>query len=119
MKQASLYSPEHGALIELLRDLRLEAGLSQEQAAKALDRPQTYVSSLEVGQRGLSMIQVRALAALYKVPFAAFVALFEERLKARPYRPPRKVRADAVPKPKKEPQDKVTPTEKKAGKRHR
>jgi transcriptional regulator with XRE-family HTH domain len=98
MKRASLYSPDHEVLITLLRDLRLEAGLSQEDAAEAIQRPQSYISAIEVGQRGLDVLQVRELSTLYGVAFQRFATLFEKRLDKASYRPPRRKRADAVKK---------------------
>ena len=95
MKRSSLYSPEHRVLVMLLRDLRLEAGLSQLQVAEAIERPQPHVSAIEIGRRGLDLLQVRELAELYGVDLVRFSALFEERLQATPYRPPRRVRKDA------------------------
>lgn len=100
MKGASLHSAEHKVLIELLKDLRLESGLSQTAAAEAIKRPQTYVSAVEIGERGLDLLQVRELAEAYGVPFMTFMTLLERRLKRRTYRPPRLVRNDAAPKPK-------------------
>lgn len=97
MKRASLYSPEHAALVELLRDLRLENGLSQTEAANALDRPQTYVSAVEVGQRGVDLLQVRELCAVYGTTLPKFAVELERRIQGRPYRPPRRPRIDASP----------------------
>lgn len=93
MKRTSIHSHEHAILVALLKDLRLEAGLSQAQVAAHLKRPQTYVSAVEVGDRGLDLLQVRELAALYGVSFPVFAQAFEERVKAPPYRPPRRRRA--------------------------
>lgn len=98
MKRASLYSDEHAALVQLLRDLRMEAGLSQERVAKLLRRPQTYVSAVEVGQRGLDLLQVRELAAVYGVSFPDFARTFDDRLRRGAPRAPRIVRKDAAKK---------------------
>lgn len=94
MKRASIHTPEHSELVLLLKDLRLKAGLSQAEVAEALERPQTYVSAIEVGQRGVDLVQVRELCRLYGVDFIAFAKLFEERLKSRESerRPPRRRR---------------------------
>lgn len=94
MKRASIYAPEHKELVTLLHDLRLEAGLSQAEVAVALDRPQTYVSAVEVGRRGVDLIQVREFCTLYGVAFPKFAVLFEERLAAQESkrRPPRRRR---------------------------
>lgn len=95
MKRTSLHTPEYAAVVALLRDLRLEAGLSQAEAAEKVDRPQTWLSALEVGGRGLDLVHVRELAAVYGVDFPTFASRLEERLKEQPYRPPRRRRVDA------------------------
>ncbi len=95
MKRTSLHTPEYTAVVALLRDLRLESGLSQADAAAKVNRPQTWLSALEVGGRGLDLVQVRELAAVYGLDFPAFARRLEERLKDQPYRPPRRRRADA------------------------
>jgi transcriptional regulator with XRE-family HTH domain len=94
MKRATIYTPEHAELVLLLKDLRLKAGLSQAEVAETLERPQTYVSAVEVGQRGVDLLQVRELSAIYGMSLPAFVELFEERLKTQESerRPPRRRR---------------------------
>ncbi|GAB3029905.1 MULTISPECIES: helix-turn-helix transcriptional regulator [Oleiagrimonas] len=94
MKRASIHTPEHAELVTLLRDLRLEAGLSQAEVAASLGRPQTYVSAIEVGQRGVDLVQVRELGAIYGVTFTDFAERLEQRLKDKisETRPPRRRR---------------------------
>lgn len=95
MKRTSLHTPEYAALVALLRDLRLEAGLSQAETAEKVDRPQTWLSALEVGGRGLDILHVRELVAVYGLDFPDFATRLEATIKAQPYRPPRRRRADA------------------------
>ena len=95
MKRTSIHTPEYAALVALLRDLRLEAGLSQAEAAVKVDRPQTWLSALEVGGRGLDILHVRELVAVYGLDFPDFAERLEATIKAQPYRPPRRRRADA------------------------
>lgn len=95
MKRTSLHTPEYAALVALLRDLRLEAGLSQAEAAEKVDRPQTWLSALEVGGRGPDILHVRELVAVYGLDFPDFAERLETTIKAQPYRPPRRRRADA------------------------
>ncbi len=45
-----------------VRDLRLARGLSQEKLAELADLHRTYVSSLERGQRNVSLENIHALA---------------------------------------------------------
>lgn len=95
MKRTSLHTPEYSAVVALLRDLRLEAGLSQAEVAERVDRPQTWMSAVEVGGRGLDLLQIRELVGVYGLDFPSFALRLEERLKSQPYRPPRRRRADA------------------------
>lgn len=80
MKRASVYTAEHHLLVSMLRDLRLAARIPQAEAAERLQRPQTYVSAVELGDRGLDLFQVRELVILYGEDFAEFIASFERRL---------------------------------------
>lgn len=58
-----------------VRDLRLLAGLSQEQLADAAGIHRTYLSSLERGQRNVGLDNIIALARALKVDAAR---LFED-----------------------------------------
>lgn len=92
MKRASLHWPEHQALVALLRDLRLEAGLSQHEVGEAVDLPQTKVSAIELGRRGLDYLQVREL--VYGQSMATFAVMLDDRIKNPTYRAPRRERSD-------------------------
>ena len=91
MKRKGIHSAEHRELVTLLFDLRRKADLTQAQAATALGRPQTYISALEVGRRGVDLLQIRELCAVYGVSFLQFAERYEKRLKAATSaeRPPR------------------------------
>lgn len=82
MKRKSIYSPEHQELVTLLFDLRRQADLTQAEAAEALGRPQTYVSAVEVGRRGIDVLQVREFCAVYDISFPEFAKHYEQRLKS-------------------------------------
>lgn len=91
MKRKGIHSAEHRELVTLLFDLRREIDLTQAEAAEALGRPQTYVSAVEVGRRGVDLVQVREFCAVYDVSFPKFAERYEKRLKAATSqeRPPR------------------------------
>ncbi|MEQ3551768.1 helix-turn-helix transcriptional regulator [Pseudonocardia nematodicida] len=55
----SIYSAEYRKLCAVLKQLRLEAGLTQVQLAEALDEPQSFVSKYESGERRLDVIELR------------------------------------------------------------
>lgn len=56
-------SPQHeqDALLELLREIRLEAGLRQVDLAKKLGQPQPFVSRYESGERRLDILELRQI----------------------------------------------------------
>jgi transcriptional regulator with XRE-family HTH domain len=91
MKRKSIYSKEHREMVTLLADFRLHRDMTQEEAAHVIGCDQTYVSAVEVGRRGIDLLQVREFCAAYDVSFTEFAELFEERLKtaASQQRPPR------------------------------
>ncbi|HEV3310467.1 MAG TPA: helix-turn-helix transcriptional regulator [Chloroflexota bacterium] len=52
---SSIHSQEYHALLDLLRKERRRSGLSQAELADKLDRPQSWVSKVEVGERRLDL----------------------------------------------------------------
>jgi transcriptional regulator with XRE-family HTH domain len=57
----SIHTRDHRRLAELLRRLREDAGLRQSELAARLDRPQSFVSKYEAGERRLDLIELRAI----------------------------------------------------------
>lgn len=53
----SLRTPEHRALVALLITAREKAGLTQQQLASQLGRPQSYVAKYEGGERRLDVVE--------------------------------------------------------------
>jgi len=47
---------------EKVRELRMKKGLSQEELAELSGLHRTYISSLELGKRNVSLINIHALA---------------------------------------------------------
>ncbi|HEY7768573.1 helix-turn-helix domain-containing protein [Longimicrobium sp.] len=60
------------ALLNLLRQMRLESGLRQEELADRLGRPQSFVSKYETGERRLDVLELRAICEACGVPLAEF-----------------------------------------------
>lgn len=65
-------------LRELLRQLRKDAGLRQEDLAKRLARPQSYVSKYESGERRLDLIELREIALALGTSLVDLVRRFED-----------------------------------------
>ena len=78
--QKSLHTDQHRVLSALLRELRMEAGLTQVQLAEAIDEPQSMVSRVEVGERRLDILELRQWLAALDVSLSTFVEQLEGRL---------------------------------------
>ena len=68
------------ALLSLLRELRMEAGLRQVDMARALGKPQAFVSYYESGARRLDFLELRQICGVLGVRLVAFVRKFEKRV---------------------------------------
>jgi len=66
----------------VLRELRVKAGLSQEELASQSGLHRTYVSLLERGLRTPSLSTVFSLAKPLNIPPHEFVLLVSEKLKS-------------------------------------
>lgn len=77
--EKSIYSAEYQRLCALLRELRLEAGLTQVQVAERLDVPQSFVSKYESGERRLDVIELHHVAEAMEVPIRILLARFDPR----------------------------------------
>lgn len=72
----TLSSPRHVALRDFIVQKRTQAGLTQHQLAAALDRSQSYVASIERGQRRVDAVELLEFAeALRFDPIAALKAM--------------------------------------------
>lgn len=71
-------SDEQRKLQQLLRHIRLEAGLTQEEVARRLGKPQSYVSKYETGERKLDILEVRDVAQAVGIRLVDFVGRLED-----------------------------------------
>ena len=56
-----------------LKEARIRSGLTQVEAAKALGRPQNFVSKCETGERRIDPIELADFIALYGSSFEALI----------------------------------------------
>jgi transcriptional regulator with XRE-family HTH domain len=54
------YDDEYREFLSKLRAARIEAGLTQKQVAKLLNKAQSYVSKCESGERRVDVVELRA-----------------------------------------------------------
>jgi transcriptional regulator with XRE-family HTH domain len=76
----SLYRVENRIYAELLRDVRMRAGISQMDLVAALKKTQTYASEAERGIRRLDWTQIRDWCVLCNTTLPAFAEEFEARM---------------------------------------
>lgn len=76
----SIYRQEHNILVALLREIRHECGLRQQELASRLKQPQSFVSKYESGERRLDVIELRQICATIGIALPVFIQRFEERL---------------------------------------
>lgn len=76
---SSFHSPEYARLTALLLRARKQAGLTQQQLADRLGKPQSYVAKVERGERRIDPVEFVLIArALGQSPETLFGAFVEE-----------------------------------------
>ena len=71
---------QSAVLREILTNLRTTAQLTQAQLSSKLNRPQSYVSKYESGERKLTLVEVREIANSTGSTLSDLVDAFEEEL---------------------------------------
>jgi transcriptional regulator with XRE-family HTH domain len=68
------WEADYRELLKKLRQARLEAGLTVEEAAEGFDRPPSFILSVESGERRIDPVELCRFAVLYKKPVTWFLA---------------------------------------------
>ena len=79
----AIHRTEHVVVTDLLRELRLNAGLKQTEVSDRLGVTQSFISDVERNSRRLDVVELRDLIRIYGVSLPDFVAEMEVRLKKR------------------------------------
>jgi transcriptional regulator with XRE-family HTH domain len=80
--EKSVHTREYAVLLDLLREMRLAAGVTQVQLAERISETQSHLSKLERGEIRLDLIQVRTICQALGTPLPAFAVELEKRLVA-------------------------------------
>lgn len=80
--EKSIHSAQYAVLLRLLKQARVDAGISQVQLAKSLSETQSFISKCERGERRLDVIELRSFCRALNVEFADFIKRLERRLPA-------------------------------------
>lgn len=76
-----VYLAQRSYLVNLLREMRVEAGVTQVELAERIERDQTFVSKYESGQRRLDVLEVREICQAIGLTLEEFVKRLEKALK--------------------------------------
>ncbi|RJL53465.1 helix-turn-helix domain-containing protein [Pectobacterium carotovorum] len=79
---ASIYSNEYQSVIKILREVRIEKGMTQENLANALGRPQSFVAKIENGERRLDIVEFIHIARLLSLDPANIIAKIPAKYKS-------------------------------------
>ena len=66
------YTAAYTRFRQKLRRAREEAGLTQVEVAHLLDKPQSFLSKTESGERRVDFVELQALARIYEKPLSYF-----------------------------------------------
>lgn len=75
-----LYSPKQKALLKLLRQVRTDGALRQEDVADKLSKPQSFVSKYESGERRLDILELIEVCGALNIRPIEFVRRLERAL---------------------------------------
>jgi transcriptional regulator with XRE-family HTH domain len=76
-----VYIAQRSRMVSLLREIRIEAGLTQVGLAVLIERDQTFVSKYESGQRRLDVLEVREICQAIGINLEEFVKRLEKVLR--------------------------------------
>lgn len=75
----SNFTAEYAVFRDLLREIRIQRGLTQVELSEALELPQSFVSKYETGERRLDMVEVRAVCEALGTTLPQFARRLESK----------------------------------------
>lgn len=79
----TIHRTEYRTLLRVLKEKRVQAGVTQEACSAALGRSQSFMSDIERGVRRLDLVELRDLCGLLKTTLGEFIEDFERALSRR------------------------------------
>lgn len=80
----SIISNDYILFLAFLKQVRVDAGITQEQLAKKLKATQSFLSKVERGERRLDVIELRQWSRALGLPLSDFVTKMEKYFKENP-----------------------------------
>ncbi len=69
----TIHTKEYRNIVDKLKQARIESGLTQQEVAKKINMPQSYISKVEAGEQRLDIIELKLFADLYKKGMNYFI----------------------------------------------
>jgi transcriptional regulator with XRE-family HTH domain len=69
---SDVYALRYQFLLKKLIKARENAGLTQHEVATKLNKPQSYISKIELGERKIDFIELEDLCRIYNLPITSF-----------------------------------------------
>ncbi len=70
---STVHSARYKEFLKRLRAARVDAGLTQIDVARALRKPQSFVSKCESGERRVDVVELERFAGVYNKPLTYFL----------------------------------------------
>ena len=80
----SIHDDENILLVEMLKEARVKAGLSQQDLAEKLDHYRTFVSKYEARERRLDIAEIRKICRALGLKFVEFAEAYDKECDALP-----------------------------------
>ena len=77
----SIFQPEYKYFREMLINSRKKANLTQIELSKVLNRPQSYVSKYERGERRIDIIEFLEISNILEIDVFTFISTLQENFK--------------------------------------
>lgn len=75
--EKSIHSAEYERFLVLLRNTRVQSGLTQDELAMKLNATQSFVSKCERGERRIDIVELGAWCSALDVSLSSFIERFE------------------------------------------
>ncbi len=72
---SDVYASRYQFLLKQLIKTREKAGLTQLEVATKLNKPQSYISKIELGERKIDFIEMEDLCRIYNLPITNFTTI--------------------------------------------
>ncbi len=75
--EKTIYSKQINQVLFLLKDLRQKSGLTQKELAVIINKPQSFISKYEIGERRLDIIEIKTICESLGYSLPEFVKKLE------------------------------------------